>query len=50
MHTNLPSVTLVSPHHEGLPRGFDVTYPASGSLVTLVTPGVRRGRNPTAGL
>ena len=28
MHTNLPSVTLVSPRRGGLPRGFDVTYPA----------------------
>ena len=28
MHTNLPNVTLVSPHRGGLPRGFDVTYPA----------------------
>ena len=28
MHTNLPNVTLVSPLRGGLPRGFDVTYPA----------------------
>ena len=29
MHTNLPSVTLVSPHRGGLPRGFDVVWPHS---------------------
>ena len=50
MHTNLPNVTLVSPRRGGWPRGFDVTYPANGSLVTLATLGVRRGRYPTAGL